>query len=81
MNHSKKLYEVLTYKDGDDPQMPRSRSTWAKKTDAMQIAGSAAKDPANGRVEVNLLYVDSYDENNIYGGDLVASWVNGRKTA
>ena len=33
------------------------------------------------RVEVNAVYVDENDANNILGADVVAAWENGRKTA
>lgn len=79
ITRTKTLYEVIAYTDANNPQRPAARSTWTRKTDALQIARSQAQEYA--LVEVNNLAVDPYDENNIQGATLVASWTNGKKTA
>lgn len=76
---TKTLYEIMAWEDANNPQQPAQRSTWTRKTDALQIARSLAK--KYPLVEVNNLAVDPYDENNIQGATLVASWTNGKKTA
>lgn len=79
LTRTKTLYEVLAWTDATNPQRPDRRSTWTRKTDATQIARSQAKE--YGLVELNVLAVDPYDENNIEGATLLASWTNGKKTA
>lgn len=79
LTRTKTLYEVLAWTDANNPQRPDRRTTWTRKTDALQIARGLKDD--YGLVEVNRLAVDAYDENNVQGADLVASWTNGRKTA
>lgn len=77
--HTKTLYEVIAWKDAENPQRPSSQSTWTRKTDAFQIARTQAK--AYALVEVNRLSVTPWDECDIHGCELLASWTNGKKTA
>jgi len=72
-----KIYEVFTYKNEGDGE-PFTRTTSTRKTDALKVARHYA--PQYWRVEVNALYYNADDENDIFGADLVAAWENGKKT-
>lgn len=77
---TKTLYEVIGWKNAENPQRPDTQSTWSRKTDAMQIANTLRKSVYK-IVEVNKLAVTPWDETDIHGCELIASWTNGKKTA
>ena len=77
-NRTKTLYEVIGWMDAENPQQPDSQSTWSRKTDAMQIARNIKK--TYNLVEVNRLTVTAWDELDIHGCELLASWTNHKKT-
>ena len=76
-NYDKILYEVLAWKGHNADAMQDHRSTWTRKTDAMQIARSMSKE--YGRVEVNLLKVDPENESDLRESYLQASWEEGKR--
>ena len=77
MERTKTLYEVIAWKDAENPQRPVSQSTWTRKADAIQVA---RKIKNYGLVEVNRLAVTPWDEQDIHGCELIASWTNGKRT-
>ena len=72
-------YEVIAWEDAENPQMPDEQNTFNRKADAMKEARSLAK--KYNLVEVNANEVSIYDKNDMWGGELLASWTNGKKTA
>ena len=75
---TKFVYEVMTWNDAENPQEPREVDNYTRKADAMKAARQQAKKYA--LVEVIVNEVDINDEHNLWGGELVASWTNGKKT-
>lgn len=73
---TRRIYEVLTYRDPDGE--PYGRDTSTRKAEALRTAKRYAATFA--RVEVNALFVDENDENDILGADLLAAYENGVKT-
>ena len=74
----KKIYfEVLAYTNVND--RPDFMEKFANEKDAGRC-GRSIKDRYM-RVEVNAVYVDAEDENNVLDGKLVSAWENGIKTA
>ena len=73
----KTLYEVMGWENAENPQEPDTRSTHTRKTDAMKNAQTMRG--KYNLVEVNLLSVSPWDENDIRGCELLASWENGKK--
>jgi len=74
---TKRIYEAFAYRNAADGK-PYTRDTSTRKADALRTAKEWAK--RYGRVEVNALYVDVNDENNIQGAELLEAWENGHKT-
>ena len=79
MERTKIRYEVIGWLDAENPQRPDSQSTWTRKADALAVARKIKKNL--NLVEVNRLTVNFWDELDIQGCELIASWTNGKKTA
>lgn len=73
---TKRIYEVLAY--GNPTREPCARETTTRKADALRTARQWANRYV--RVEVNALYVDVHDENDITGDELIAAYEHGTKT-
>ena len=79
ITRTKTLYEVIVWMDAENPQQPDGQYHFTRKADAFKIARTIKR--TYGLVEVNRLSVTPWDENDIHGCDLLASWTNGKQTA
>ncbi len=74
---TKHYYEVLAYKAATDDE-PRDRDEYTRKAQA--FAQARRKASTFGRVELNVVYVNADDDNDVRGADLLAAWEHGTKT-
>lgn len=73
----KKIYEVSSWSNAENPQRPDAVSRFHKKADALREAKTIAA--RYGLVEVSAIEVNPDDENDLWGElGLVKSWKNGK---
>lgn len=72
-------YEIMAWKDAENPQRPFYQERYASKKVAMSDARVLSK--RFNRLEVNKVFHSIYDINDIHGCELIASWHKGKKIA
>ena len=81
INRTITKYEIIAWRDADNPQGPDYMDRFSTKRTAMAYAKKALERSHFPLLEVNRLEVNQYDENDVWESALIASWTNGKRTA